>query len=153
MSHAKIVASSSALAFAFKGPKGSGMHLLRAVMTNPKWSCMIIDSSHAEVGDNCNVHVDLVPWECRWDPTTIRGFLELGGDYMISSGDWRASPSQALLRLNHTLHAVVMTSSTSLVSTCCLKNKCQRNSMKSLWLIPVLLSSIFERFHTSLVTM
>ena len=37
----KTVASSSALASASKGAKGSGRRLLRAVMADPKWSCMI----------------------------------------------------------------------------------------------------------------
>ena len=48
MSHAKIVASSSALAFASKGLKGRGKCLLKVVMTDPKWSRMTL--YHGNVG-------------------------------------------------------------------------------------------------------
>ena len=40
-SHAKIVASSIAFAFASKGSIGRGRHLLKAAMTDPMWSLMI----------------------------------------------------------------------------------------------------------------
>ena len=47
-----------------------------------------IDSNHAKVGEDYNIHIDLVPRERRWDPATIRGFLELGGPIVseLSSG-------------------------------------------------------------------
>ena len=166
VSNAKIVASSNALASASKGPKGRGRRLLKAAMTDPTWSWMITSTPimlrwektaastltlyQGNVGGTQRPSLASLNWVGQWWASWY-SYNSEQALIRISCIDWRTSPNCVLLRLNHTLHAVVMTSSISLVPMCCLKSKFQRKSMKSPWLIPFLSNGISKRFQTSLV--